>query len=83
MKLKDILTVAILKAIMAAFRINGMSNRLENRKYGFDYRNIPQAAQWYDYTKNPIRMKKFIAGVFPKNLLETFDGFVGLIGVNQ
>ena len=30
-------------------------------------------AQWYDYTKNPIRMKKFIAGKFPKNYHLTFS----------
>ena len=30
-------------------------------------------AQWYDYTKNPIRMKKFIAGKFPPNYHLTFS----------
>jgi hypothetical protein len=59
-----------IKGYKPAFRINGMSDlKIENmgliKKYS--------SAQWYDYTKNPIRMKKFIAGVFPKNYHLTFS----------
>jgi|DEB0MinimDraft_6_1074348.scaffolds.fasta_scaffold18692_5 hypothetical protein len=53
-----------------AFRINGMSDlKVENMGLIETYPN----AQWYDYTKNPIRMKKFLDGKFPKNYHLTFS----------
>ena len=53
-----------------AFRINGMSDlKIENMGL---IENYP-TAQWYDYTKNPIRMKKYIAGKFPSNYHLTFS----------
>jgi hypothetical protein len=59
-----------IKGYKPAFRINGMSDlKIENMGLIKTY----SSAQWYDYTKNPIRMKKFIAGVFPKNYHLTFS----------
>src|SRR5210317_898103 len=53
-----------------AFRINGMSDlKIENMGL---IENYP-TAQWYDYTKNPIRMKKYIDGKFPSNYHLTFS----------
>jgi hypothetical protein len=59
-----------IKGFKPAFRINGMSDlKIENMGLIETYPN----AQWYDYTKNPIRMKKFIAGKFPPNYHLTFS----------
>ena len=59
-----------LKGYKAAFRINGMSDlKIENMGLIETY----PTAQWYDYTKNPIRMKKFLDGLFPKNYHLTFS----------
>ena len=59
-----------IKGFKPAFRINGMSDlKIENMGLIEKY----PTAQWYDYTKNPIRMKKFIAGKFPKNYHLTFS----------
>jgi len=59
-----------IKGFKPAFRINGMSDlKIENMGLIETY----PTAQWYDYTKNPIRMKKFIAGKFPKNYHLTFS----------
>ena len=59
-----------IKGFKPAFRINGMSDlKIENMGLIETY----PMAQWYDYTKNPIRMKKFIAGKFPKNYHLTFS----------
>ena len=59
-----------IKGFKPAFRINGMSDlKIENMGLIKTY----PSAQWYDYTKNPIRMKKFIAGKFPPNYHLTFS----------
>ena len=59
-----------IKGFKPAFRINGMSDlKIENMGLIKTY----PTAQWYDYTKNPIRMKKFIAGKFPPNYHLTFS----------
>ena len=59
-----------IKGFKPAFRINGMSDlKIENMGLIETY----PMAQWYDYTKNPIRMKKFIAGKFPPNYHLTFS----------
>jgi hypothetical protein len=59
-----------IKGFKPAFRINGMSDlKIENMGLIEKY----PTAQWYDYTKNPIRMKKFIAGKFPPNYHLTFS----------
>lgn len=59
-----------IKEFKPAFRINGMSDlKIENMGLIETY----PTAQWYDYTKNPIRMKKFIAGKFPPNYHLTFS----------
>jgi hypothetical protein len=59
-----------IKGFKPAFRINGMSDlKIENMGLIETY----STAQWYDYTKNPIRMKKFIAGKFPPNYHLTFS----------
>jgi hypothetical protein len=59
-----------IKGYKPAFRINGMSDlKIENMGLIETY----SSAQWYDYTKNPIRMKKFIAGKFPPNYHLTFS----------
>jgi hypothetical protein len=59
-----------IKGFKPAFRINGMSDlKIENMGLIETY----PRAQWYDYTKNPIRMKKFIAGKFPPNYHLTFS----------
>ena len=59
-----------LKGYKAAFRINGMSDlKIEN----MGLIEVYPTAQWYDYTKNPIRMKKFLDGLFPKNYHLTFS----------
>ena len=59
-----------IKGFKPAFRINGMSDlKIENMGLIEKY----PMAQWYDYTKNPIRMKKFIAGKFPPNYHLTFS----------
>jgi hypothetical protein len=59
-----------IKGYKPAFRINGMSDlKIENMGLIKTY----SSAQWYDYTKNPIRMKKFIAGKFPPNYHLTFS----------
>ena len=53
-----------------AFRINGTSDlKVENMGLIQKY----PMAQWYDYTKNPIRMKKFIDGKMPSNYHLTFS----------
>lgn len=58
------------KGYKPAFRINGMSDlKVENMGLLEKYPDI----QFYDYTKNPIRMKKFINGQFPKNYHLTFS----------
>ena len=58
------------KGFKPAFRINGMSDlKVENWGVMQQY----PTAQWYDYTKNPIRMKKFLNGLMPSNYHLTFS----------
>ena len=58
------------KGFKPAFRINGMSDlKVENMGLLEKYPDV----QFYDYTKNPIRMKKFINKEFPKNYHLTFS----------
>jgi phage pi2 protein 07 len=59
-----------IKGFKPAFRINGMSDlKVENMGLLEKYPSV----QFYDYTKNPIRMKKFINKEFPKNYHLTFS----------
>ena len=59
-----------IKGYKPAFRINGMSDlKVENWGVMQQY----PTAQWYDYTKNPIRMKKFLNGLMPSNYHLTFS----------
>jgi hypothetical protein len=50
----------------ACFRPNGTSD-LAWEKFAKSLIAKRPGVQWYDYTKNPVRMRKFLRGEFPTN----------------
>ena len=58
------------KGFQLAIRLNGTSD-LSVEAWGL-MQKFPNV-QWYDYTKNPIRMKKYLAGELPTNYHLTFS----------
>ncbi len=73
-KLEKEISFAILRAkkygMKLAIRFNGTSD-LPVEKWGI-FEKFPKI-KFYDYTKNPFKMEKYLAGEFPKNYHVTFS----------